>query len=794
MNEQTNRDSSGGVIGRRRALTWPLLLVAALILAVVSAGSALAAPGDLDPTFDTDGKVTTDLGSSNEDARSMAIQSNGKIVTTGRSNNGSTGYNFALARHNADGSLDTSFDTDGKVTTAFSSNDLAYSVAIQPDGKIVAAGSAWADGSTEDFALARYNADGSLDTSFGSGGKVTTAFASSRDIAYSVAVQSDGKIVAAGQSINGLTYDFALARYNADGSLDTSFDTDGKVTTAFGSGDDAASSVDIQSDGRIVATGSSYNGSDFDFALARYNASDGSLDTSFGSGGRVTTAIGASGDFGSSMAIQGDKIVAAGASDNGSTGRDFALVRYNTSDGSLDTSFDTDGKTTTDFASGSFDGANNVAIQSDGKIVAAGFSDNGSTGRGFALARYNASDGSLDTSFGSGGKTTTDFSPSNDSANSVAIQSDGKIVAAGTSNSSNSDFALARYKAAPQCSDTIDNDSDGKTDFGTGGDPDCESATDDNETAAPTLSIDDVTLDEGNFGTTNATFTVTRSGDTGTASTADFATGNGTATTADNDYEENSGTLSFAANDTQATITVVINGDAKDEGGEAFFVNLSNPSNATISDNQGTGTITDDDAPDTNITSGPNGATNTDSATFEFSSTDSGSTFRCKLDGAAFNACSSPESYTGLADGSHTFQVRARDAAGNLDATPASRTFTVDTVSPRVTLTSPANNATGVSPAANVTATFSEAMQAATIDTANVKIKKRGTSTFLSATVAYNAISKKATLNPNANLQAGATYIVSVSTGARDVADNRLDQDPSITGLQPKTFSFKVRA
>jgi hypothetical protein len=287
-----------------------------------------------------------------------------------------------------------------------------------------------------------------------------------------------------------------------------------------------------------------------------------------------------------------------------------------------------------------------------------------------------AAPGDLDSTFDNDGKVTTDFGSGLEEGRSVAIQSDGKIVVAGFSNGFNRDLVLARYNAAPpQCSDTIDNDSDGKTDFGTDGDPDCESADDDNETAAPTLSVDNVTVNEGNSGTTSATFTVTRSGNIGSASTVDFAAEDGTATTADNDYEENSGTLTFAQNETQKTITVEINGDTKDENDEAFFVNLSNPSNATISDNQGTGTITDDDAPDTTITSGPTGTINTDSATFEFSSTDSGSTFECKLAGAAFSSCSSPKSCTGLAEGSHTFRVKAKDAAGNLDATPASRTF-----------------------------------------------------------------------------------------------------------------------
>ena len=134
-------------------------------------------------------------------------------------------------------------------------------------------------------------AAGDLDTSFDSDGKVTTEVGSTFDVARSVAIQSDGKIVAAGYSDNGSNDDFALVRYNTDGSLDASFDGDGKVTTAIGSGTDQAFSVAIQSDGKIVAAGDSYNGSNDDFALVRYNT-DGSLDTSFDSDGKVTTAIG----------------------------------------------------------------------------------------------------------------------------------------------------------------------------------------------------------------------------------------------------------------------------------------------------------------------------------------------------------------------------------------------------------------------------------------------------------------------------------------------------------------------
>jgi uncharacterized delta-60 repeat protein len=233
-----------------------------------------------------------------------------------------------------------------------------------------------------DFTLVRYNTNGTLDTTFDSDGKVTTAIGSGTDVAYSVALQSDGKIVVAGYSNNGSNFDFALVRYNTDGSLDTSFDSDGKVTTEVGSGNDGGESVAIQSDGKIVVAGYSYIGSNNDFALARYNT-DGTLDTSFDSDGKVTTAIGVSVNYAKSVAIQSDgKIVAAGY--NTGSNNDLALARYNT-DGTLDTSFDSDGKVTT--AIGSNDRAYSVAIQSDGKIVAAGNSNNGSN-EDFALVRY----------------------------------------------------------------------------------------------------------------------------------------------------------------------------------------------------------------------------------------------------------------------------------------------------------------------------------------------------------------------------------------------------------------------
>jgi uncharacterized delta-60 repeat protein len=204
------------------------------------------------------------------------VQSDGKIVAAGYSYNGSN-FDFAVVRYNTNGSLDTTFDTDGKVTTAIGSGtDAAYSVVLQSDGKIVVAGNSRI-GSNDDFAVVRYNTNGSLDTTFDTDGKVTTAIGSGTDEARSVVVQSDGKIVAAGYSDNGPNFDFAVVRYNTNGSLDTTFDTDGKVTTAVGLGDDEAYSVVLQSDGKIVAAGYSDNGPNFDFAVVSYTISVSSV-------------------------------------------------------------------------------------------------------------------------------------------------------------------------------------------------------------------------------------------------------------------------------------------------------------------------------------------------------------------------------------------------------------------------------------------------------------------------------------------------------------------------------------
>ena len=420
----------------------------ALTLLLTPKFSSAQTSGTLDASFGTSGKATTDFGIPAA-ARTLAVQADGNILVAGVAVvNGGT--DFALAHYDSSGTLDTSFGTGGKVTTAFDfpgNFDRVFTVVPQPDGKFVAVGSTVMN-PFANFALARFNANGTLDASFGTGGIVTTGFGVSAE-ATSAAVQADGKIVAAGFANLDGAHDFALVRYNSNGTLDASFGTGGKVTTAFlsqGFSEAQANSVAVQPDGRIVAAGNAMVGGAFDFALARYN-SNGTLDASFGTGGRVTTDFAGANDQAESVAVQPDgRIIAAGAAGLFiNRGFDFALARYN-SNGTLDTSFGTSGKVTTDFA-----GANDVpsepsaiALQGDGKIVVVGqtfvggFSD-------FALVCFN-SNGTLDASFGTGGKVTTNFASADDVPFSVAVQPDGNIVVAGGATiNGRADFALARY-------------------------------------------------------------------------------------------------------------------------------------------------------------------------------------------------------------------------------------------------------------------------------------------------------------------------------------------------------------
>ncbi|MGH3086461.1 MAG: delta-60 repeat domain-containing protein, partial [Rubrobacteraceae bacterium] len=414
-----------------------LMVMAVMVLAMMAAASpAWAAEGDPDTSFSGDGKTTTPVGVGGfeEGARDVALQPDGKMVAAGSAIGVGTGMDFALARYDADGELDPSFGTGGKVLTDMGSqgrDEEVRAVAVQTDGKIVVAGITGrfsVPPNATDIAVARYNPNGSLDTSFSGDGKFTLDFGGKEEFAGDLAVQSDGKIVVAGTVADvggGGSRDFALIRLNPGGGLDTTFDTDGIVTTDIINSSDDARAVEVQANGKIVAGGSAGT----NFALARYNA-NGSLDTSFDTDGKVFTNVVASGDeqildLAFAADTQADKkIVVAGDMSN-----NFAVARYN-ANGSLDTTFDTDGVQTTDF--GSIDEAFGLVVAGDNKVTVAGRTFAGNDSIDFALARYNAS-GALDSSFSNDGKRTTDFENTSDEAAGISLQADGKAVVAGES-------------------------------------------------------------------------------------------------------------------------------------------------------------------------------------------------------------------------------------------------------------------------------------------------------------------------------------------------------------------------
>jgi uncharacterized delta-60 repeat protein len=614
---------------------------------------ASAASGDLDQTFGRGGKVTTDLGLYWNGASDLAIQTDGKIVAAGEvlrdDLDMKSAQDFALVRYHPDGTVDAGFGNNGVVTTDFGSMEGASAIAIQLDGKIVVAGRTYGGAcGCNDFALARYNSNGTLDSQFAGTGTVTTSFGSVAR-ATGVVIAPDGKIVAVGEAEG----DFALARYEPDGTLDAGFGFRGKVTTNFaldGIGTSSVAEDVVIQDGKIVVAGSASfpsapNGPGSDFALARYH-SNGSLDTGFGLLGKVVTDFGGD-DYGRSVAVQSDKFVVGGASvrpgQQGSES-DSALARYN-ADGTLDDGllngggFGTGGRVITDL--GGSDIFTGLVIQGDRKIVAAGGA------KDFAVTRYEP-DGSVDGGFGTGGTVTTDFAGGEDFASGVVIQA-GKIVLAGTSDGS---FAVARYLSddgldtvapettiisgppatttddtptfeftsteagssfecrvdslaftpctSPYTTQSLDSgshafevratDPAGNAD----GTPAKQSFTVEAPVEIPALSIADTSAKEGNGGNKNFGFTVTLSRSSSDSVTVGWTTANGTAAIPE-DYSGATGSLTFTPGEMSKVVTVLVNGDRTRESNETFSVNLTSPTNATIADNQATGTIVNDD-------------------------------------------------------------------------------------------------------------------------------------------------------------------------------------------------------
>ncbi len=411
-----------------------LILLSVLMLA--------QSDGTIDLNFGGTGKIIASVGTHNSWASSMQIQDDGKIVLAGNSIP-ETKVAFTLLRFNEDGTLDNNFGTNGIVYTEIGMSSFISSIIIQPDGKIIASGSANTGENIFDWATVRYNEDGSLDDSFGNNGIVLTNIENSSSNS-GIALQSSGKIVVNGYSSNGISTGISSLRYNSDGSLDLTYGVDGfSLFKIIDSPDIESWAIDMDVSDNLYTAGMTY---DLDLSrnkiiIAKF-LPDGAIDNDFGISGIVKTSLGNSDDFANAIVCHPDQtIIIAGTTTNGAF-----LAKYDEF-GNLDPEFGTDGILMTDF--GTDENENyGLTIQDDGKIILTGVSGTNAsnTNGNFGLARFN-NDGSIDETFGTNGKLITDVSEGhNDVAFTVKLQNDGKIVAAGISNNgSYYNMSIARY-------------------------------------------------------------------------------------------------------------------------------------------------------------------------------------------------------------------------------------------------------------------------------------------------------------------------------------------------------------
>jgi uncharacterized delta-60 repeat protein len=407
----------------------------------------LAQPGSLDDNFGTGGIALTNIGpgNSNDFAYSIAQQPDGKLLVGGFAVAANVG-SFAVVRYLPDGNTDDSFGNEGIATVGFTGGFAqANEVLLQPDGKIVLVGSVSGTNGS-DFALARLLPDGSLDTGFGTSGKVVVDVVGGFEIANSALLQLDGKIVAVGTVFN-TGADMVLCRLNPDGSLDNGFGLGGKVITNIAE-EDQAMDVALQPDGKIVVTGFASIAAIGDFALVRYMP-NGLLDTGFGPAGTGIVKLDLQGfdysDLARGVAVLPDgSILAAGLANYYNLGQiaDIGVVKLD-ANGMLDASFGTQGVEVADV--GNSTDIYDLEVLSSGHFFVAGKTDAEGNQNRWLLAKFQP-DGTLDDGFGNGGIVTTALPGAQEVALGMAVQLDGKIVLAGkTGETSGADFAVARY-------------------------------------------------------------------------------------------------------------------------------------------------------------------------------------------------------------------------------------------------------------------------------------------------------------------------------------------------------------
>jgi uncharacterized delta-60 repeat protein len=406
---------------------------------MLSGITILAQPGVLDPSFGVNGKVTLDFGMGNDDARDVAIQSDGKILVAGSANINFVSY-FAVVRYNPNGTLDNSFGDNGKALNLINGNQInsLSCMALQPDGKIVLGGSAYVNNRWQ-IALVRLNSDGSLDDSFSSDGVLTHIYGAD-DFCSAIALQADGKIVVGGESGDtGQGQHFSVFRFNSNGTIDVSFG--GGSHVAYVGIQSGAINLAIQTDGKIVLAGRTNDGVYDDVALVRFNAT-GFLDTGFDGDGIRTISLEEYADYATKIVqLPSGKLLVGGISNT-----EFALMRFNLN-GTLDNTFSGDGIVKADM-NDTFDELLDFELDADGRIVAVGHSLYNLYD--IAVLRFNAN-GTFDNLFSLDGKTTVDFTGTYDYSYGVALQQDGKIVVVGSTDATaagnQNDFAILRFKA-----------------------------------------------------------------------------------------------------------------------------------------------------------------------------------------------------------------------------------------------------------------------------------------------------------------------------------------------------------
>lgn len=409
-----------------------------LVLAFFAIQVVYAQSWALDPTFGTGGIVSTTIQGNGASGHSVAIQSDGKIVMVGET----ATYQGSVVRFNTDGTLDDSFGTGGTVLIPkIGNHDYLLDVAIDAEGKIVAAGNSNTF-TGYDIIIVRLNSDGTLDNTLGGSGRSSLDIDNRSDIVESIIIQPDGKYLLGGYS----AYEFVVVRLNPDGLPDDTFGGDviGVAKTEFDIvGSSSILDIALQSDGKIVAVGNTMNSSNYNkFAVARYNA-DGTLDNTFGTNGSETYIIGNQHDFLTSVAIQSDGKILLGGHTYIATGPkyDIAVVRLN-ENGSVDNTFGVSGVAKARIVDGA-NYTNDILVQTDGKIVVAGYTvEEGAYEVG--IARFN-SNGTIDNTFSPTG-ISTDILALEDYGEAAALQSDGKIIVAGRAyNNDFSEFICVRY-------------------------------------------------------------------------------------------------------------------------------------------------------------------------------------------------------------------------------------------------------------------------------------------------------------------------------------------------------------